>query len=91
MRRLLKFTVATAIELKLIDLALQVVDGTKITANAARDRTYDAAELQRLLERTEAAIIEMETQNEAGMMYLHQSLRMIYSKHRYYGSEFEMP
>jgi long-subunit acyl-CoA synthetase (AMP-forming) len=66
MRRLLKFTVATAMELKLIDLALQAVDGTKITANAARDRTYDAAELQRLLKRTEATIIEMETQNEGG-------------------------
>jgi len=47
MRRLLKFTVATAMELKLIDLALQAVDGTKIPAKAARDRTYDATELQR--------------------------------------------
>jgi transposase len=37
MRRLLKHTVATAMELKLIDLAVQAVDGTKIPANAARD------------------------------------------------------
>ena len=66
MRKLLKFTVATAMELKLVDLTLQALDGTKIPANAARDRTYDAAELQRLLERTEAAITEMETQNEVG-------------------------
>ena len=66
MRRLLKYTVATAVELKLIDLAVQAVDGTKIPANAARDRTYDAAGLQRLLERTETAITEMEAQNEGG-------------------------
>ena len=45
---------------------MQAVDGTKIPANAARDRNYDADELQRLLERTEKAIAEMETQNESG-------------------------
>jgi transposase len=66
MRKLLKYTVATAVELKLIDLAVQAIDGTKIPANAARDRNYDSAELQRLLERTEIAIAEMETQNESG-------------------------
>jgi len=38
MRKLLKYTVATAVELKLIDLAMQAIDGTKIPANAARDR-----------------------------------------------------
>ena len=57
---------ATAIELDLIDLAVQAVDGTKIAANAAGDRTYDAAELQRLLNRTEASIAELEAQNEGG-------------------------
>lgn len=66
MRRLLKYTVATAIELDLIDLAVQAVDGTKVAANAAGDRTYDATELQRLLKRTEAAISELEAQNQAG-------------------------
>lgn len=66
MRRLLKYTVATAIELDLIDLAVQAVDGTKIAANAAGDRTYDVADLQRLLNRTEAAISELEAQNEGG-------------------------
>jgi len=66
MRRLLKYTVATAVELDLIDLAVQAVDGTKIAANAAGDRTYDAADLQRLLNRTEAAISELEAQNEGG-------------------------
>ena len=66
MRKLLKYTVATAIELDLIDLAVQAVDGTKIAANAAGDRTYDAAELQRLLDRTESAIAQLEAQNEGG-------------------------
>jgi transposase/IS5 family transposase len=66
MRRLLKYTVATAVELELIDLAMQAVDGTKVAANAAGDRSYDAAGLRRLLERTEAAITELEAQNEGG-------------------------
>jgi hypothetical protein len=66
MRKLLKYTVATAVELDLIDLAVQAVDGTKIAGNAAGDRTYNAAELQRLLNRTEAAISELEAQNERG-------------------------
>jgi transposase len=66
MRKLLKYTVATAVKIKLIDLAVQAIDGTKIPANAARDRNYDVAELQRLLERTETAITDMETQNESG-------------------------
>ncbi len=66
MRRLLKFTVATAIEMKLVDLAVQAVDGTKIAASAAGGRTYDAAGLKRLLERTEAVITQLEAQNETG-------------------------
>ncbi len=66
MRKLLKYTVATAVKLNLIDLAVPAVDGTKIAANAAGDRTYDAAGLQRLLERVEVAIAELEAQNEAG-------------------------
>jgi transposase len=43
MRKLLKYTVATAVELRLIDLTVQALDGTRIPANAARDRIYDAA------------------------------------------------
>ncbi len=66
MRSLLKYTVATAVELGLIDLAVQAVDGTKIAANAAGDRTYDAAGLRRLLERAEAAITQLEALNDAG-------------------------
>ena len=38
MRKLLKYTVATAVEIKLIDLAVQAIDGTKIPANASRDK-----------------------------------------------------
>jgi len=64
MRNLLKYTVATAMEVGLVDLAVQAVDGTKVAANAAGDQTYDATGLQRLLDRTEAAITELEAQNE---------------------------
>ena len=63
MRSLLKYTVATAMEVGLVDLALQAVDGTKIAANAAGDQTHDRDGLQRLLDRTEAAIKELEAQN----------------------------
>lgn len=66
MRRLFKHTVSTAINMGLVDLALQAIDGTKIEANASRHRTYDREGLQRLLEKTEAAIKDLEEQNEAG-------------------------
>lgn len=66
MRRLLKRTVRTAVTLGLVDLALQAVDGTKVAGNAAKDRTYDAAELRALLERTDAAIRDLEAQNTTG-------------------------
>src|ERR1041385_1057761 len=66
MRQLLQRTVRTAVTLGLIDLALQAVDGTKVAGNAAKDRTYDAAELAVLLERTEAAIGDLEDQNTTG-------------------------
>lgn len=66
LRKLLKHTVVTAVELGLVDLAVQALDGTKVGANAAGDRTHDAAGLGRLLERTEAAIAELEAQNEGG-------------------------
>jgi len=66
MRNLLKYTVATAVESGLVDLAVQSLDGTKVAANAAGDRTYDGDGLQRLLDRVEAAIAELEAQNEGG-------------------------
>lgn len=66
MRHLFKLTVRTAVSMNLVDLAVQAVDGTKIQANAARERTYDAKGLQQLLKRTEIVIQEMEKQNEEG-------------------------
>jgi transposase len=64
MHHLLKYTVATAVESGLADLALQSLDGTKVAANAAGDRTYDAEGLARLLARVEVEIADLETQNE---------------------------
>ena len=61
MRSLLKYTVA--MEVGLVDLALQAVDGTKVAANAAGDQTHDRDGLQRLLDRVEAAIADLEAQN----------------------------
>jgi transposase len=66
MRTLMKCTVGTAVEIGLVDLAVQAVDGTKVPGNASRHRTFDAAGLQKLLDRTEAAIAELEAQNEGG-------------------------
>ena len=64
MRHLFKYSIKVAINLNLIDLAIQAVDGTKVAANASKDRTYDAKGLQRLLARTEEAIGDLENQNE---------------------------
>ena len=66
MRHLFKLTVKTAIRMDLADLAVQAIDGTKIGANAAKERTYDKAGLQKLLERTEKVIADLEKENEAG-------------------------
>ena len=66
MRNLFKRTVRTAFRMELVDLALQAVDGTKVRANAANDRTYDGEALRRLLERSDRTICALEAQNEAG-------------------------
>ena len=66
MRTLMKCSVGTAVEMGLVDLAVQAVDGTKVQGNASRNRTYDSKGLQKLLDRTEAAIAELEAQNESG-------------------------
>ena len=66
MRQLFKRTIRTAVRLRLVDLAVQAVDGTRIAGNAARERTYDQASLERLLEQTDAAIADLEAQNVAG-------------------------
>jgi hypothetical protein len=66
MRQLLKRTVRMAVEMGLLDMAVQAVDGTKVAANAGSHRIYNAKELRKLLEKTEAAIQDLERQNEAG-------------------------
>ncbi len=66
MRQLFRRTVRTAVTVGLVDLAVQAVDGSKVAGNAAKDRTYDGEGLKRLLERTEAAIRDLEAQNETG-------------------------
>ncbi len=66
MRKLFERTVRTAVTMKLVDLAVQAVDGTKVGANASVYRTHDAEELRQLLNRVEAAIRDLEAQNEAG-------------------------
>lgn len=66
MRLLLRRTVRTAVKAGLVDLALQAVDGTRVSANASPSRTYDAERLKRLLDRIEAAISDLEAQNTTG-------------------------
>jgi len=66
MRYLLTHSVQTAVRAGLVDLALQAVDGTKLAGNAAKDRTYDAKGLERLIERTERAIADLEAQKTTG-------------------------
>lgn len=63
-KQLFKRTVSTAIKLGLVDMAVQAVDGTKVMGNASKNRTYDKKALQKLLERTESAIADLEAQNE---------------------------
>lgn len=66
MRHLFKLTVRTAVKMDLLDLAVQAVDGTKVAANVDKDRTYDAKGLERLLERIEKIIQQLERENESG-------------------------
>ena len=66
MRKLFERTVRTAVTMKLVDLAMQAVDGTKVSANASVYRTHNAEELRKLLNRVAAAIRDLEAQNEAG-------------------------
>lgn len=66
MRKLLKRTVRIAVKLGLVDLALQAVDGTRVGGSAARERSLNAEQLAALLERTDAAIADLEAQNTGG-------------------------
>lgn len=67
MRSLFKRTVRTAVAMKLVDLAVQAVDGTKVGANASDYKTYNAEQLRQLLDRVERTISELEAQNEGGV------------------------
>lgn len=64
-RALLKRTVRTAVAAGLVDLALQAVDGTRVQGNLAERRTLDAAGLARLLDRVDARLDELESQQTA--------------------------
>ena len=66
LRVLFKKTVRVAVEAGLVDLAVQAVDGTKMAGNASKDRTFSRKGLDRLAERTAAAIADLEAQNETG-------------------------
>ena len=66
MRKLFERTVRTAVAMELVDLAVQAVDGTKVSANASVYRSYDAEGLRGLLDRLERTIADLEAQNEAG-------------------------
>ena len=66
LRGLLRQTVRAAARLSLVDWAVQAVDGTKVQGNVSSALTYDARGLERLLERTNQAIADLEAQNESG-------------------------
>ena len=65
-RKLFERAVRTAVTMKLLDLAVQAEDSTKVIANAAKDRSYAAGHLERMLDRVEQAVEELESQNEGG-------------------------
>lgn len=62
MQQLLRATVRTAVDIGLVELAVQAVDGTKILANANRDAIMTAEQLAELAEKTDAAIANLESQ-----------------------------
>ena len=64
MRQLFRRTVRTALALDLVDLAVQAVDGTRVPANTSSSRSYNAKGLDKLLERLDQAIAELEGLNE---------------------------
>ncbi len=65
MRSPFKHTAQTAVAMELVDVALQAVDRTRVTACAAGDRSYDAEGLSCLPERVEKSILDLEAQNQA--------------------------
>lgn len=65
MKHLFKSTVKTAVKMDLVDLAVQAIDGTRIAGNAARERSFDAKGLKRLLEKVDKEIEKLEKENES--------------------------
>jgi transposase len=63
MRGLLRGTVQVAIRAGLVELAVVAIDGSKVRAAAARERTDAEADLVALLARTNATIAALEAQN----------------------------
>lgn len=63
MRRLLRATIQTAVELGLVELAVQAVDGSKIVASANPAKSLTAVQLAELETATEQAIADLEAQN----------------------------
>ena len=74
MRKLFERTVRTAVAMKLVDLAVLAVDGTKVVANASVNRSYDAEGLRGLLKRLERAIADLEAGEEAAVARLPEKL-----------------
>ena len=66
MRQLFKRTMRTAVAMDLVDLAVQAAYGTRVAANASVERSYTGEQLERLLDRVECTIEELEAQNEGG-------------------------
>ena len=66
MRELFRRTVRTAVALELVELAVQAMDGTNVSANAAMDRTYPEEKLCQLLERVDKSMDDLEARNEGG-------------------------
>lgn len=63
-RALFKATVRMAAELGLFDPTVQALDGTKLAGNASAQRSHNADQLKRLLERVDRVLEEIEQQNE---------------------------
>jgi transposase len=63
MRGLFRQTVRLAVEVELVDFALQAVDGTKIAGSAASRRMLDRAALQEFERQVEASITAVEQEN----------------------------
>ena len=62
MRELFKTTVKVALQLGLVDLALQAIDGTKIQAVATQHGSYDLKHNRKLAAKLEQSIAQLEIQ-----------------------------